>query len=937
MLSKLDDIELYLAEEDIDILCLTEHWLNDVNIKSINLQGYYLNTYFCRQKRIGGGVLFLVRENINVKTLDSINKYSRENDIEASGICYTNTVFLCIYRPPLGNIDVFFNNLISIIEIALKKGKYVVLLGDLNINYNSTSTNRNILCDIFACFQMRVATDGPTRLNIEQNVVISESSIDYFVTNLAEEKFVCEIINPELSDHFSHISDIFNLHSSNDLSNTRLPIRIERNYKFSNLQQLKNVLQSENWNQLYESCNVETSFAIFYQKLNAALDTTCPIEIFTKKNNITQANWYTNDLKQMKEELNNIFWIHKQTATSQARRSYTELKKKYKNQLRIAKSLYYNNLISAAKNKPKKIWSIINNKLGRHNKPKGNISLALDNNHKTSEPAEVANLFVNYFSTIADNKIQNYFGSNVTLPCTKTNSIEKSIYISDITIEEIHSTINKLHNKHSAGADGIPLKTISFIVDSLSIPLSYLFTQSLNQGIFPSLFKKAVVVPLHKKGNTEEMGNYRQISILNTFSKIFEKIVYNRLIQFFNKHKIFSKNQHGFTANRSVESATNQLLNHIYSNIDEGNLVVSLLFDLSIAFDSIDRGFLWEKLSNIGVRGHILKWLKSYLTGRKISVKHGVQSDSREVCLGVPQGSVLGPLLFLLYINDLPEHITSGYVTIFADDTTVTVTASTSEELLHKVLKVQQDMETWCSRNRLILNECKTECINFYAVKNKLSSDLLPVKCKDCVKFLGTMIDKNLNWYCQVDYICSKLNSAFYAILQLKYVLDVNGLLNTYYALAYCHIAYNIVSWGSTCYINRVFVSQKRITRLIFNLKYRESCRQTFILNNILTVPCIYIYIYKAALYNHDVEINRVNNYHEYNTRHGSTLLEINKCNKKFTKKSPLNTHIAIYNKLPLRIKKLTGKNCFKIKLKDYLIKNCFYSLSEYLSSANDI
>lgn len=551
-----------------------------------------------------------------------------------------------------------------------------------------------------------------------------------------------------------------------------------------------------------------------------------------------------------------------------------------------------------------------------------------------SDSAEIAINFANYFSTISKIKLVEHFGENLSLPCTTVDNQPQTLFVCYIDEYTIKSEIAKLKNKNSTGFDEISIKLLKRISDTISKPLEYLVNKSLESGTFPDILKTACIIPLYKKEDPHNIANYRQISLLSVFSKLIERLVHNMINKFLNLHNIISPCQHGFISTKSIETASYHLLDPVYKDLDRGLYVMSLMFDLSRAFDTVNIEFLVCKLHNIGIRGTLLEWIKSYMSNRKLLVKYNnTLSDTRDVHMGVPQGSVLGPLLFALYVNDLPKYISNGRVTMFADDTTITVSAQTPEELAEKVTLACNELDTWCQRNQLILNDKKTVYINFHSRKGLTPAFLIDnnINVSQKVKFLGTWLDNKLSWNDHIDFVCNKLSSAYFAILQMKTVLDTNGLLNIYYALAYSHLSLNIITWGVGRNLNRVLISQKRMIRLVFNLKPLDSCRGVFKKNKILTVACIFILKCVCYTYKNIANLNRLGDTHSYNTRNNN-VLSIPPHSTTLYEHSTNYNAIILFNKLPANLKTITGYNKFKAATKNYLIEMVFYSIYEFLT-----
>lgn len=346
--------------------------------------------------------------------------------------------------------------------------------------------------------------------------------------------------------------------------------------------------------------------------------------------------------------------------------------------------------------------------------------------------------------------------------------------------------------------------------------------------IFPTYLKTTVVTPIFKKENTEDVRCYRPIALIPIMAKIFERVLYNNLIEYFEKNKIIIDNQVGFRKGKSVNTAMHQFLQKIITELDKKNQVTALYMDMTKAFDYVDHGLLLHKLEIYGVRGKALEIIKSYLSNRiqfteitqlcpftKTEIKY--TSSPRCIKYGVPQGSILGPLLFLIYINDLPNAIEHPMV-LFADDSTAIFTNNKNKNLELEIKDSLSKLIHWLTINNLKINLTKTHYMNF---KNKNAKSIplsivynnATVSEVTSTKFLGIYIDSNMSWKTHVSSVCSKLHQFSYALYMLKKVSNQTTLLSAYHAYVGSTLSFGILYWGYSTDKEIAFKAQKKCIR----------------------------------------------------------------------------------------------------------------------------
>jgi hypothetical protein len=455
------------------------------------------------------------------------------------------------------------------------------------------------------------------------------------------------------------------------------------------------------------------------------------------------------------------------------------------------------------------------------------------------------------------------------------------------------------------------------------------------------------IVPIYKNsGNVNDFSNFRPISIQSTFAKIFEKVMQLKLVSYLDKYNLFSASQHGFRKRKSTLTAVYEAIDTILNSLDDKKEIFGLFFDLTKAFDRVDHTVLITKLEQIGVRGIPLDWFKSYISKRSQVVTiniNGVKyySDECTSSQGVPQGSILGPLLFLIYVNDFPDSLTcipNIKPINYADDTSILLSASTYTSLVHNSRAAVDLFNQWCGNCKLKLNMQKTKVIHF-SHKKICESPLIKangaaIEKVPSMKFLGIHLTENVTWDVHIEHLRNKLSSICYLLRQLKHSTSNAVLLSVYYSDFYSRIIYSILFWGSSQLSQIIFRSQKRAIRIIAGKPYNSPSKPIFEDLKLLPLPCIYIYIAVIHVKNNfnDFLLNR--DIHDHNTRMAANI-HLRNIRTTSLQTGPKEMGIKLFNKLPTHLKKIENLNSFKYQVKKHLLLKMYYTVNDYLDCKN--
>ena len=540
------------------------------------------------------------------------------------------------------------------------------------------------------------------------------------------------------------------------------------------------------------------------------------------------------------------------------------------------------------------------------------------------------------------------------------------MYSKPVVSDEIVKIISKFNENKSPGHDDIGNMIVKKVALEISKPLEIIFNCSLKTGVVPEQLKIAKVIPIYKKDDPEVFSNYRPVSVLPCFSKILERIMFNRCMNYIDKNNILNEKQFGFRSNHSTYMAIVELVDKVTSAVERNENTLGIFLDLSKAFDTIDHDILLYKLEYYGFRGIVLDWFKSYLKDRKQFVRYlSYDSEYKNIKCGVPQGSILGPLLFILYVNDITKTTSLFEIILFADDTTLLYSHPDIATKMNLINTELLEISNWFKANKLLVNATKTNYMILgtsnstkkYVAESEILNEncihSLPDRdsiCQDCnkkqklnvildnvslervnsTKFLGVIIDDNLTWKNHIDAISKTISRNIGMLTKLKHYVPDYILYSLYCTLVLPYVNYGILIWGNTykMYLDKILKLQKWAIRTISLEHYRCHTGPLFKKHNILNVYDTFKIELGTFMYKHQTNslpktfsdyFIKNNQIHKYPTRNANDY-SIQKSKKMFSDRSIRRTGPILWNSLDTAIKQCKTIKHFRTAFKTEIL-----------------
>ncbi len=812
-------IMLSKIENKPDILGFSETFLTDkIQDNALAIPGYNLHRRDRTGKK-GGGLAVYVREHLPALHRNDLAHPAVEAIwLEVKAVGSKPILVSHVYRPPDSPAE-WFDHLDQSLERAQAGDYEVIVMGDFNVDLLKLSPKADKLLSNMESFQFSQLIEEPTRIAPD-----SATLIDHVYVTCPERISVAKVLHLSISDHFAVFAAYSNKSTLKEGGHKFISYRDKKRF---NLHLFQEDLAKAPWDTVECCSDVTQALDIWYSLYEQVLNVHAPVRKKRVKH-WYQPEWINQDILDAIHLRDDLFKL----------KCFEEYKKQrnlVKRMIVRAKREHYQNTIQNNKGNSKKLWECIRKLSGSKATPYPSVMKNSDGNTFENE-FDIASAFNEHFSQLSRGETPDKLNSdmaseklNAFVNSKLQASEEKTFSIPAITTNYVAKQLLKLDVSKAKGMDNISPFFLKSSARIIAPSLTHILNLSLSKGVFPQTWKCAKVTPLHKKGAKDEVDNYRPISVLSCISKIIERHVHDTLYSFLNDNSLLFEGQSGFRPQHSCATALTHMMDSWLAALDSGNMVGVAFVDLSKAFDSVNHNILASKLRSYGCSSQTVNWFKAYLSGRSqvVHVK-GHMSSEESIACGVPQGSILGPLLFLLFVNDLHLHITKCDVNLYADDTNIYAIGKTVAEIQANLTEDMSVLSQWCVDNSLNINFVKTMCmlISTSQKRTHLDDTTLHVNVNNveipmCTsqKLLGVYVNEVFDWSDNVKEVSKRLNYRLVVLKKIKKYLPEKA------RIAYCngcilpHLDYCSTIWGSTTKANmdKILRLQKRAARMIYD------------------------------------------------------------------------------------------------------------------------
>ena len=837
-INKFTQLRDYIISSSCDVFSVSETWLTDSNASLYHISDYNFLSKQSNFKSRGSGIGCYVRKcwsssivNVNVSLTDSESKAIEFLAVELINSS-TRYLVLTLYRTHT-SLTAFLSALDKILySISMSKTK-IFILGDFNFDFGCVFHDSALL-NCLHSFDFKKTISTPTRVchyhDSSGRVTHTSSTVIDNIFVPSSEIYTSGVIKTDISDHYL----IFCIIHPTAFLQSPSPSQKWKSFRVlseSNTSRFVEMVGSISWEEIVSCVDSSMAFSAFHSRFESLYNNCFPIlrGLIRPSTCSGRKPWFNHEVQGLALLKQRLYRRFKSSGDNSDRLKYHHAKRKFERMCATARCAYYENKFTSLHGDSKLIWKEINACLDV--KPKNNVNLIhrLQSSNHSYTGNSIATVLNSHFASIGERLNEDLPPSDITEIDKYLHPINTRFEFALVSPQEVIKMAKSMKHNLGNSLKSCPSSLIVKSIDFLAIPLSHIFNISVITGIFPDSLKNSIITPIFKKGSKEDPGNYRPISVTHFFAKLFEKLMKNQIMHFMSSNNLISKNQYGFQRNKSCEMALLDISSTITKAIDSNKFALGVFMDIQKAFDCVPHDRLLRKLKFYGFSETSIGLVSTFLTGRTQQTKaNDVLSSILPVSCGIPQGTVLGPILFIIYINDFLDLL-HAKITSFADDTTLLYVDSCVDALVNRVNSDLSLAAKWFSANRLTFNISKTQYILFKAlnsrcvipsnsisVNNILLSETFSICC------LGVHFSANLSWQTHVSFIVSRLSYVLSVLYKLnRSKVPVSVLLSVYKGLFLPYVDYCSLVWSpmiGMCLLKKLQIMQNKAVRLIFSL-----------------------------------------------------------------------------------------------------------------------